>query len=150
MIMDTKIICFISAIFLFSSCDPSAVEKLYLIRNDSGSNIQIILFQNGETNSLKNFSSTQTEIKSVSGLGTGGFGDIGIFDSIKLQLITNQKMITWKSPMGVGYIDIDENIGEERTIPKDIYNRKNWLLEMAGDDEHWIFEIYEKELDLFE
>jgi len=150
MIMDIKLFSFLVLILLFCSCDPSAVEKSFLIRNDSGSNIQIILFQNGETNYLKNFSSTQTKIKRVSGLGTGGFGDIGIFDSIKLQLITNQKMITWKSPMGVGYIDIDKNIGEERSIPKDIYNRKNWLLEMVGDDEHWIFEIHEKELDIFE
>jgi len=77
------------------------------------------------------------------------FDAIADFDSITVINKSNNKRITWSKPNNpYGYID--ENIGEERLIPKDIYNRKNWLLEMVGDDEHWIFEIYEKELDIFE
>jgi len=150
MIMDTKFIYLLGLIFLFFSCDPYSVEKSFRIKNNSSSDINILLYENGENRNLDNFSNSETEIKRVSGLGTGGFGDIGIYDSIKLKITSNMKSIIWVNPGGVGYIDIDNNIGTERDVPKDIYNRKNWTFQANGDDEEWIFTINESDLDLFE
>ena len=150
MIMDTKVIYLLAFVFLLFSCDPIAIEKSYRISNNSNSDIEILLFQNGENRQLNNYSNSETEIKKVSGLGTGGFGDIGIYDSIKLTLTSNSKFIVWINPGGLGYIDIDNNIGEERNVQKDIYNRKNWTLQTNGDDEEWIFKINWADLDLFE
>jgi hypothetical protein len=61
------------------------------------------------------------------------------------------KTIKWLKPNNnYGYIDIDNNISEERNIQKDIYNRRNWTFQTNGDDEVWIFTINESDLDLFE
>lgn len=150
MIMDTKFIYLLGFIFLFFSCDPESVEKSFRVENNSNSDINILLYQNGENQNLDNFSNSETEIKQVSGLGTGGFGDIGIYDSIELKITSNMKSIIWLNPGGVGYIDIDNNIGTDRNIIKDIYNRKNWSFQANGDDEVWIFTISESDLELFE
>jgi len=150
MIMDTKFLYFLAFVFLFLSCDPYSVEKSFRIKNNSNSDIDILLYQNGETRDLDNFSNSETEIKKVSGLGTGGFGDIGIYDSIKLKIASNMKSIIWINPGGTGYIDTDNNIEAERDVPKDIYNRKNWTLQTSGDNEEWIFTIIESDLELFE
>ncbi len=150
MIMDTKIIHLLVLALLLLSCDPHSVEKSFRIKNNSNSEIDILLYQNGETQSLDNFPNSETEIKKVSGLGTGGFGDIGIYDSIKLKITSSIKSIIWLNPGGAGYIDTNNNIGIERDVSKDIYNRKNWTFQANGDDEEWIFTINESDLELFE
>jgi hypothetical protein len=148
--MDTKIIHLLVLALLLLSCDPDSVEKSFTVKNNSNSDIDVLLYQNGENRNLNNFSNSETEIKQVSGLGTGGFGDIGIYDSIKLKITSNMKSIIWINPGGVGYIDVDNNIGTERDVLKDIYNRRNWTFQTNGDDEVWIFTINESDLDLFE
>ncbi len=148
--MDTKLVYLLAFVFMLTSCDPDSVEKSFKISNDSNLDIDIILYEKGENRQLKNFSKSETEIKKVSGLGTGGFGDIGVYDSIKLSITSNMNSIIWLNPGGVGYIDIENKIGTERDVPKDIYNRNNWTLSTNGDDEEWIFTINETDLGLFE
>ena len=150
MIMGTKMIYLFILILLLYSCDPQAVEKSFIVNNESNSNIDIILFRYEDNRQINNFSNTKTEIKKVSGLGTGGFGDIGVYDSIKFIVTDNNKAITWVNPGGVGYIDLLNNIGKERNVAKDIYNRKYWILVTSGDVEEWIYEINEMDIKLFE
>lgn len=148
--MDTKLIYLLAFVFMLMSCDPDSVEKSFMISNNSNSDIDIILYQNGGNRQLENFSKSETVIKKVSGLGTGGFGDIGVYDSIRLSITSNTNSVIWLNPGGVGYIDTENNIGTERDVPKDIYNRNNWTLNTNGDDEEWMFTINEEDLALFE
>jgi len=148
MIMDIKLFSFLVLILLFCSCDPNSREIRFSIENKSSITIGLTLFKDLENFKFNLSEANDTTIIQYNALG-GGFNAIADFDSITVINKSNNKRITWSKPNNpYGYID--KNIGEERSIPKDIYNRKNWLLEMVGDDEHWIFEIYEKELDIFE
>lgn len=45
---------------------------------------------------------------------------------------------------------LEYGIGEERDIPKDMYNVNDWTLEMIGNDEEWTFTINDSDLELFE
>ena len=148
MIMDIKLFYFLAFTLLFCSCDPSSREIKFSIENKSSKTIGLTLFKDMENFEFNLSEANDATIIQYNALG-GGFNAIADFDSIRVINKSNNKRISWSKPSN-SYGYIDENIGEERTIPKDIYNRKNWLLEMAGDDEHWLFEIYEKELDLFE
>ena len=146
--MDTKLIYFFTTILLILSCDPNTREISFLIENRTTQTLKVSLFEESKENVIDIFESNKIQFLTYSALG-GGFNAIADFDSIAITTEGNNKSIKWTRPDNAyGYID--ENIGEERDIQKDIYNRKNWKLQMNGDDEEWIFTINESDLNLFE
>ena len=144
-----KIIWAVVVILSILGCDPSMDIKYY-IKNTTDKEISITLYENNTNKSDVIFTNTEYTVKEVYGLGTGGFGSIGTFDSIKLVITSENRMLKWERPnKSYGYIDIDNNIGKDRNIGKDFYNRKYWALRSIGDEEEWTFIIDEIDLDLF-
>lgn len=147
MIMDTRFFCFF---LILVSCDPHSVEENYFVKNSSHSNLQISLFKSAETINQDIFSESRINIKEVRGIGTGEFGSIAIYDSIILKSVDDKKKIKWVNPGGVGFIDVKRDLGKERYVVKDIYNRKYWVLTKMDNVETWTFIILEEDLELFE
>jgi len=149
--MDTKKIIWtiILAIFLLA-CDPQGTDEIYYFKNNSNITIKVNLYKYNNVDTYEVNTNSEIIIKEVKGLGAGGFGDIGIFDSLKLVITSNNKILKWEKPNGIGYIDVDNGIGTDRNIGKDFYNRKYWKLKTVGDDEEWTFTINEEDLSLFE
>lgn len=146
--MDTKIMHLLVLALMLISCDPKSSNKRFSIENLTTKDLDIILYQQGNTNTLNLFQNNTLNILEFSALG-GDFGAISDFDSI--MFTDMDKSIKWLKPNNnYGYIDIDNNIGIERDVLKDIYNRKNWIFQANGDDEEWIFTISESDLELFE
>jgi hypothetical protein len=146
--MDTKIIHLLVLALLLLSCDPKSSNKSFFIENLTTKDLNVKLYKQGNSNTLDLFQNSTLNILEFSALG-GDFGAISDFDSIMFTDIN--KTIKWLKPNNnYGYIDIDNNISEERNIQKDIYNRRNWTFQTNGDDEGWIFTINESDLDLFE
>ena len=145
--MDTKLICLFAVILLILSCDPSR-EFSFFIENRTTQTLRVSLFEESKENVVDILESDTIQFLKYSALG-GGFNAIADFDSIGITIRVDNKSIKWTKPdNGYGYID--EHIGEERDVPKDIYNRKNWILETNGNDEMWTFKINESDLELFE
>ena len=137
-----KIIVLCLVLSLIFSCQKEEVEplktdnnsELETLKNDLGTEIVLGKKLNNPY-SVSNMRKAFIELKPS-------------FDSIKLKLL-DEKALQWINPEGAGYIDIVNNIGENREVEKDIYNRENWLLKASGDDENWTFTINENDLDLF-
>ena len=146
--MDTKLICLLAIMLLILSCDPNTREITFLIGNRTTQALTVSLFKESKENAIDIFESDTIQFLTYSALG-GGFNAIADFDSIGITIEGDNRSIKWTKP-GNGYGYIDENIGQERDVPKDIYNRKNWQLGTNGDDEKWIFTINESDLNLFE
>ncbi|MCF6213954.1 MAG: hypothetical protein L3J45_08015 [Flavobacteriaceae bacterium] len=146
--MGTKIINLLILALLLLSCDPKSSNKSFFIKNLTTKNLNVRLYQQENDNNLDLPQNSIITILEFSALG-GDFGAISDFDSIMLS--DTNKNIKWIKPDNIyGYIDTDNNIGKERDVQKDIYNRKNWTSQINGDDEEWIFTINESDLDLFE
>lgn len=150
MIMDIKFIYLLGLVYLFISCDPNSRDISFSINNETSQVFKISLFKNSKENAYEILELSSIEFLRYSALG-GRFSAIADYDSLKIINIADNRNLKWIKPSNnYGYIDTDNNIGEDRNIEKDIYYRKNWTLQANGDDEEWIFTINESDLELFE
>jgi len=151
MIMDTKNKIWIALLTIFLlACDPQGTDEIYYFKNNTNTIIKIILYERNYKDSNEITTNSEIIIKEVKGLGAGGFGDIGVYDSIKLINTNTNTRLKWENPGGLGYIDINNGVGTDRNIGKDFYNRKYWKFRTIGDNEEWSFIINEEDLDLFQ
>jgi hypothetical protein len=150
--MGIKSISAIIYIILFLMCDP-ARDISFTIKNNTQHDFKVNTYgaYPGENSyDMLELSSVEFIYYRTSG---GGFNAISDFDSIIIFDATNNKKYKWVRPndkYDYGYIDSEYGIGEEREVPKDMYNVNDWTLEMIGNDEEWTFTINDSDLELFE
>ncbi len=152
MIMDTKKILWASILaVLILACDPidPESEKTFVLNNSTNEQMNISLYQSTKITNLELSSNNKIILLKFGGIG-GGFGAVSDLDSISI-LLNNGKIFKRIKPNNsYGYIDVDNNIGVNRNIEKDFYNKDYWEFRTVGDNEEWLFTINEEDLDLFE
>ncbi len=152
MIMDTKNLLLLTLIsILFLACNPidPESEKTFVLNNNTNKQMNISLYQSTRLTNLELSSNNKIILLKFGGIG-GDFGAISDFDSISI-LLNNGKLFKRTKPNNsYGYIDTDNNIGTDRNIGKDFYNKKYWQFKTVGSDEEWTFTINEEDLNLFE
>jgi elongation factor P--beta-lysine ligase len=149
--MGIKSISAIIYIILFLICSPAPRDISFTIENNTQHDFKVNTFwRNSEVNNYDMLELSSVEFYKVR-IRHAGFGNISSLDSIIIVDVTNTKKQKWVRPNNTyGFIDTDKNYGEEREVPKDMYNKKNWTLEMFGDDQEWTFTINDSDLGLFE
>jgi len=152
MIMETKNLLLLALIsILFLACNPidPESEKTFVLNNNTNEQMNISLYQSTKLINLELSSNNKIILLKFEGIG-GGFGAISDFDSISI-LLSNGKIFKRIKPNNsYGYIDVDNNIGVNRNIEKDFYNKKYWEFKTISNNEEWLFTINEEDLDLFE
>jgi len=148
MIMDTKNLLLATLLTVFIlSCDPSS-EKSFIINNNTSETLSISVDNSSEIIKFEIQPHNQINILEFGSIG-GDFGAISDFNSTLFTLNNGKYFKHIRPENSYGYIDIDNNIGTDRNISKDFYNKKYWEFKTIGDDEQWTFTINDKDLDLF-
>ncbi len=134
--------------FALFVCDPGKETRSFLLQNESSSDIEINLYQNGETSFAVLNEKTSFSILEFNSRGRD-FGAITTYDSVHFMIDENHNIIWIKPENRFGYIDTENNVGETRLIYKDFYDRKNWTFLIAGDNEEWVYTIDPEDITQF-
>lgn len=128
-------------------CDPER-EITFEIENRTDNNINVYLFGSGFSNRQDTLTippGSEELFLSYTPIG-GGFSAISTYDSVYMEIDTEE--IRWYRPdNSYGYIDTDNSIGQDRNMPKDFYNTKDWESTLSEEEEDWIFYLDEEDVN---
>ncbi len=145
--MNFKAISILFLVLLLWGCKQFE-ETTFSVSNRTDTNLQVTVFERWSNKDYEISPGHSQVIKTIKGMDGTDFEIFFLIDSVVIKERTAHKTIKWYRPDNqFGYIG--PQIGEERPIPKDFYNKSNWAPKHKINKDEWYFNISQEDLKWF-